>query len=72
MTDRISVLERRANRIVEAMNGQAKIVTEPDHEGYVRVEIEVRHAADLLFLYHAGIQCGMDLAAECDERLRAA
>ena len=55
----LTLLERRAQVIVNEMEGQAMITSMPDNDGYVKILIEIRHSADLLFLYHAGIKCGI-------------
>ena len=72
MTHTLTLLERRAIRIVEEMAGQARIVSAPDHEGYVKIEIEIRYSTDILFLFHAGMTCGMDLMKESRAQLMTA
>lgn len=64
MKHTISVLQRRAFVIVEEMGGKALILTSPDEDGYVRIEVEINNSIDLLNLYHAGVSNGMQLCRE--------
>ncbi len=72
MTHKLVLLERRANRIVEEMAGQAKIISAPDQEGYVAIEIDIRYSSDLLFFFYAGMECGKDFEREWRAEHKAA
>lgn len=65
----ISVLQRRAFVIAEEMGGKALILTSPDENGYVRIEIEINNSIDLLDLYHAGMSNGLKLSKETRREL---
>jgi len=72
MKHKLVLLERRAIRIVEELAGQAMITSMPDQEGYVTIEIDIRHSADLLFFFHAGMECGKDFEREWRAERKAA
>ena len=65
----MSVLQRRAFVIAEEMGGRVLILTSPDENGYVRIEIEINNSIDLLDLYHAGMSNGIQLCKETRREL---
>ena len=68
----MSVLQRRAFVIAEEMKGKSLILTSPDEDGYVRIEVEINNSIDLLDLYHAGMSNGIKLCKELDVRVKEA
>ena len=55
MTHTFSLKESRALVVVKEMNNGTKILTEPDKDGWVRVEVVIESGYDALCLYHAGV-----------------
>lgn len=51
----LPILKDRAEMIVNSMNNETKIMTQPDSKNFVNINIEIKDALDLLNLYHAGI-----------------
>ena len=68
MTYTLTFKQQRAQLIVNNLNNGTKIVSEPDADGYVKIEIVIEYASDVLFLYHSGI----DAARQIDDEVRAA
>lgn len=64
MTYTIILKERRAQLVVNEMNNGTKIVTEPDHEGWVKVAVELTHDYHALALYHAGMEAKKQFDAD--------
>ena len=54
MTETIFLRENRAQLVVNEMNNGTKIISEPDHDGWVKISVEINDKYDMLALYHAG------------------
>jgi hypothetical protein len=59
MTYSFYVKKQRAQHIVNELRNRAKIVSEEDKEGFVKVEMNINSDYDLLCLFHAGVKAGM-------------
>ena len=60
MTYSFYVKKQRAQHIVNELGNRAKIVSEEDKEGFVKVEMNIDSDYDLLCLFHAGVRAGME------------
>ena len=60
MTYSFFVKSQRAQHIVNELEDRAKIVTEEDKDGFVKVEMNINNDYDLLCLFHAGVRAGME------------
>ena len=64
MTHTIILKERRAQLVVKEMSNGTKIVSEPNQEGWVKVEVQIDRDWDALSLFHAGIEARKQLEEE--------
>jgi hypothetical protein len=67
MTYNFSLKESRAQIVVKEMNNGTKIVTEPDSNGWVSLEVHIDTGYDALCLYHAGMSACRQMDREFDE-----
>ena len=64
MTHTIQLKERRAQVVVKEMNNATKIISQPDEDGWVKIEIAVDSSWDALQLFHAGMSAQSQLTNE--------
>ena len=55
MTYTICLHKQRAQLVVKGLNNGTRIVSEPDSDGWVKLEVVISHSCDILHLYHAGM-----------------
>jgi hypothetical protein len=64
MTYKIILKEQRAQLVVKELNNATRITSEPDHEGWVSIEVHINNGYDALSLYHAGMRAQMQAEKE--------
>tara|TARA_R110000868_G_scaffold34853_2_gene125458 strand:- start:512 stop:757 length:246 start_codon:yes stop_codon:yes gene_type:complete len=64
MTHTISLKESRALIVVKEMKNGTKIVSEPDQDGWVKLEVVISDSWDVLQMYHAGMEARAELDRE--------
>jgi hypothetical protein len=62
--------ESRAQLVVKELNNGTKIVSEPDQDGYVALEVEIDNRVDILSLYHAGMEAARQMDREWEAAKR--
>jgi hypothetical protein len=67
MTHNIILKEQRAQLVVKEMNNGTKIISEPDQDGWVRLEVVIEGTFDILSLYHAGMSACRQMEKEVSE-----
>lgn len=71
-TFKIVLREQRAQLVIKELNNETRIISEPDAEGWVKVEVVLRNSYDALCLYHAGMAARAQMDAEFEASQKAA
>jgi hypothetical protein len=64
MTTTIVLKESRALIVVKEMKNGTKIVSAPDEDGWVKLEVEISNSWDVLQMYHAGMEARAEMERE--------